>query len=139
MNQLHCKRNTDHGFVNQNEDSSNAPKEPIVKLSSIESSDLINSIMIVMTGKAHWSSISQFKEFLEPENIWFLTVPVDKQFKVSAIVPLFNGERFISESVGSLLSQTHPIDEIIVIDDKSTDRGLEKVQKLTETNETVSC
>ena len=66
-----------------------------------------------------------------------LTVPVDKQFKVSAIVPLFNGERFISESVGSLLSQTHPIDEIIVIDDKSTDRGPEKVQKLTETNETV--
>ena len=66
-----------------------------------------------------------------------LTVPVDKQFKVSAIVPLFNGERFISESVGSLLSQTHPIDEIIVIDDKSTDRSLEKVQKLTEANETV--
>ena len=64
-------------------------------------------------------------------------MPVDKQFKVSAIVPLFNGERFISESVGSLLSQTHPIDEIIIIDDKSTDRGLEKVLKLTEINSTV--
>ena len=64
-------------------------------------------------------------------------MPVDKQFKLSAIVPLFNGEQFISESIESLLSQTHPIDEIIVIDDKSTDRGLEKVQKLTETNETV--
>ena len=62
---------------------------------------------------------------------------VDKQFRVSAIVPLFNGERFISQALESLLSQTQPIDEIIVIDDKSTDRGLEKVQKLTEANETV--
>ena len=64
-------------------------------------------------------------------------MPVDKQFKISAIVPLFNGEQFISESIESLLSQTHPIDEIIIIDDKSTDRGLEKVLKLTETNSTV--
>lgn len=64
-------------------------------------------------------------------------MPVDKQFKVSAIIPLFNGEQFINESIESLLSQTHPIDEIIVIDDKSTDRGLEQVQKLTEKNETV--
>lgn len=64
-------------------------------------------------------------------------MPVDKQFKVSAIVPLFNGEQFINKSIESLLSQTHPIDEIIVIDDKSTDRGLEEVQKLIEKNETV--
>ena len=64
-------------------------------------------------------------------------MPVDKQFKLSAIVPLFNGEQFISESIESLLSQTYPIDEIIVIDDNSTDRGPEKVQKLTEANETV--
>ena len=72
MNQLHCKGIQVAGFIDQNEDSSNAPKEPIVKLSSIESSDLINSIVIVMTGKAHWSSInSNLKEFLEPENIWF--------------------------------------------------------------------
>ena len=72
MNQLHCKGIQFAGFIDQNEDSSNALKEPIVKLSSIESSDLINSIVIVMTGKAHWSSInSNLKEFLEPENIWF--------------------------------------------------------------------
>jgi glycosyltransferase involved in cell wall biosynthesis len=64
-------------------------------------------------------------------------VTIEKQFKVSAIVPLFNGEQFISESIGSLLSQTCPVDEIIVIDDKSTDRGLEKVQKLAEANQTI--
>ena len=46
-------------------------KEPIVKLSSIESSDLINSIVIVMTGKHIGAQSFEFKEFLEPENIWF--------------------------------------------------------------------
>lgn len=72
MNQLHCKGIQVAEFIDQNEDSSNAPKVPVVKLSSIESSDLINSIVIVMTGKAHWNSIhSKLKEFLEPENIWF--------------------------------------------------------------------
>ena len=72
MNQLHCKGIQFAGFIDQNEDSSNALKEPIVKLSSIESSDLINSIVIVMTGKAHWNSInSKLKEYLEPENVWF--------------------------------------------------------------------
>ncbi len=64
-------------------------------------------------------------------------VSVDKQFKVSAIVPLFNGEQFISQALESLLSQTQPIDEIIIIDDKSTDRGLQKVQKLADSNEKV--
>ena len=62
---------------------------------------------------------------------------IEKKFKVSAIVPLFNGEQFISESIESLLSQTCPIDEIIVIDDKSTDQGLKKVQKLAEANQTI--
>jgi glycosyltransferase involved in cell wall biosynthesis len=62
---------------------------------------------------------------------------IEKKFKVSAIVPLFNGEQFISESIESLLSQTCPIDEIIVIDDKSTDQGLKIVRKLIETNQTV--
>lgn len=72
MNQLHCKGIQVAGFIDQNEDSSNFQTVPTLKLSSIESSDLINSIVIVMTGKAHWSSInSNLKEFLEPENIWF--------------------------------------------------------------------
>jgi glycosyltransferase involved in cell wall biosynthesis len=64
-------------------------------------------------------------------------VLTEKKLNISAIVPLFNGEQFISEALESLLSQTHPIDEIIIIDDKSTDQSLEKVQKLIETNETI--
>jgi glycosyltransferase involved in cell wall biosynthesis len=41
---------------------------------------------------------------------------------VSCIVPVFNGERFVSEAVESILAQTHRPLEVVVVDDGSTDR-----------------
>lgn len=40
---------------------------------------------------------------------------------VSIIVPVFNGERFLRESLDSILAQTYPRLEVIVMDDASTD------------------
>lgn len=40
---------------------------------------------------------------------------------VSIVVPVYNGERFIRESLDSLLNQSYPNVEIIVINDASTD------------------
>ena len=40
---------------------------------------------------------------------------------VSIIVPVFNGEQFLRESLDSILSQTYPHTEVIVMDDASTD------------------
>jgi glycosyltransferase involved in cell wall biosynthesis len=40
---------------------------------------------------------------------------------VSALVGAYNAERFIAETVQSILDQTHPADEVIVVDDGSTD------------------
>ncbi len=40
---------------------------------------------------------------------------------VSIIVPVFNGERYLRDSLDSILAQTYPRTEIFVMDDASTD------------------
>ncbi|HXB75630.1 MAG TPA: glycosyltransferase family A protein [Candidatus Acidoferrales bacterium] len=42
-------------------------------------------------------------------------------FSVTAVIPVYNGAAVIRRSIESVLAQTHPVDELIVIDDGSTD------------------
>jgi glycosyltransferase involved in cell wall biosynthesis len=46
---------------------------------------------------------------------------------VTVIIPAYNAERFIGRSINSVLSQTHPVSQIIVIDDGSSDSTRETV------------
>ncbi|MEP7088231.1 MAG: glycosyltransferase [Gemmatimonadota bacterium] len=43
------------------------------------------------------------------------------QPRISAVIPCYNAARFLDESIRSILSQTRPPDEVIVVDDGSTD------------------
>jgi len=42
--------------------------------------------------------------------------------RITALIPTYNSERYIREAVESVLGQTYPIHEVLVIDDGSTDR-----------------
>ena len=48
--------------------------------------------------------------------------------RVSAIMAVWNGERFVLEAIASMRGQTPPPDEIIVVDDGSTDGTARLVQ-----------
>lgn len=47
---------------------------------------------------------------------------------VAVIIPCFNAERFLAATVESVLGQSALVDEIVVVDDCSTDRSLEKAR-----------
>jgi glycosyltransferase involved in cell wall biosynthesis len=48
---------------------------------------------------------------------------------VSVIVPAYNVERFIHKAIASVLEQTYPAVEIVVVNDGSTDRTVEIVER----------
>ena len=41
---------------------------------------------------------------------------------ISAVITAYNSEVFVAEAISSVLEQTHPVDEIVVVDDGSTDQ-----------------
>ncbi|MCF7954848.1 MAG: glycosyltransferase family 2 protein [Phycisphaerae bacterium] len=54
--------------------------------------------------------------------------PEKSKFTVTAVVPAYNAEKHIARAIDSILKQTRPADEIIVVDDGSTDATAEVVK-----------
>lgn len=49
---------------------------------------------------------------------------------ISAVIPAYNSASFIADAIASIRAQTHPVDEIIVVDDGSTDDTAMVIQRL---------
>lgn len=52
--------------------------------------------------------------------------------KVSVVIPNYNYENYIIERIDSVLKQTYPIYELIILDDKSTDNSIEVIKNKLE-------
>lgn len=57
---------------------------------------------------------------------------MDNACSVSIIVPIYNVEKYLYESLQSLKKQTFPVFEVIMIDDGSTDESSEIAIKIAE-------
>ncbi|WP_245823995.1 glycosyltransferase [Sporomusa malonica] len=68
--------------------------------------------------------------------VFYRPVPIDNDFipGVSIIIPCFNEEEWIQRTIISCINQDYPIDklEVIVIDDCSNDRSIEKIKEIVE-------
>ena len=53
--------------------------------------------------------------------IFGATPMINAQLKISVIIPVYNQAKYIGEAIESILCQTKTVDEIIVVNDGSTD------------------
>lgn len=52
-----------------------------------------------------------------------------KKMKISIVMATYNGEYYIEEQIKSIYLQTRPADEVLIFDDRSTDRTAEIVKR----------
>ena len=58
-----------------------------------------------------------------------------EEYLVSVIVPVYNSEKYIEESILSICRQTYKQIEIVIVDDGSTDRSIEIASEILKTHE----
>ena len=59
------------------------------------------------------------------------------RLKISVVIPLFNKEKAISETIASVLAQSYSDFDIVVVDDGSTDKSVEIVENISDTRLTL--
>ncbi|GBD96979.1 MAG TPA: glycosyltransferase [Nitrospirae bacterium] len=64
----------------------------------------------------------------ETKKLFGFLEPDSNRIKVTAVVPAYNRERTVKRGIDSILSQSHMPEEIIVVDDCSTDRTREVLE-----------
>ena len=64
---------------------------------------------------------------------------MEREHTVSIVIPVYNAEKFIEETVDSVLNQTYSEWELLLVDDGSTDKSWELLQSLAEKDPRIRC
>ena len=64
------------------------------------------------------------------ENNFLKKVSEKNKMKISVCICSYNGENYIAEQLNSIVNQTLKVDEIILSDDKSTDKTIEIAENI---------
>lgn len=87
-----------------------------------------------MPSKATWTASldrATFSLILDP--VLSINHPVLSTARVSVIVPLYNGEKYLEETIQSALASSYRPIDIIIVNDGSTDNSLQIAQALAGT------
>ncbi|MED2790596.1 glycosyltransferase family 2 protein [Bacillus wiedmannii] len=57
---------------------------------------------------------------------------MEKEQLISVVIPMYNAEKYIEETIKSILNQTYQHIEIVIVDDESTDQSSSIVKQLKE-------
>ncbi|MGZ5528327.1 MAG: glycosyltransferase family 2 protein [Limisphaerales bacterium] len=57
---------------------------------------------------------------------------------ISVVIPVYNGEKFVTRAINSVFQQTRAVDEIIVVNDGSTDRTLQELESFGDRINVIS-
>lgn len=60
------------------------------------------------------------------------------RMKVSVAIATYNGEKFLAEQLESIVNQSHPVDEIVINDDCSSDRTIDIAQYYAQLYSNIS-
>ena len=60
-----------------------------------------------------------------------------EDFSVPAVIAVFNGAAHIVEALDSVLGQTAPVTEIVIVDDGSSDDSVSVIQRYISLNTTA--
>jgi glycosyltransferase involved in cell wall biosynthesis len=104
-----------------------APMEDVEQMSGFVKlllSDTNLRVSVGETGGKLVSVISHFNSYVGK----LLALLDEKHESVSVIIPNYNYAHYLRERIESVLSQTYPISEIIILDDASTDESLDIIR-----------
>jgi glycosyltransferase involved in cell wall biosynthesis len=93
--------------------------------------DRDRAVRIVKTGQAIIDTEFSFRHYVF-DLLEFAGKP---EIKISVVVPNYNYARFIEDRLRTIAGQTHPIFELIVLDDGSTDGSQEVIETALKTVE----